>query len=439
MSPLDMHKQVAALEKVLQITRAMVASADLDELLGVIVERSMELLEAERATIFLYESERDELVSRVATGGAEIRIPASAGIAGACAASRCVLNIADAYADARFNRDVDRRTGFRTRNILALPLIDHAGQLVGVVQVLNKLPAGLGFSDADIQLAQTLAAQAGVVLQRQRLLEHYVQKQRMEQALAIARQIQQDLLPRENPRADGFDIAGWNCPADETGGDTYDFFHLGEGQWTITLADATGHGVGPALMIAEARAMLRALSVRPACADADQCAAVARGGRYERPDIGHVLARVNDLLASDLDGSRFVTCFFGLLSARPGTVRYASAGQGPIVFLDAATQTCEVSPATAMPLGVLEGCQFAEQVERAFRPGDVMAVVTDGFLEALNDSQEQFGTARLCELLVCCRHLPAEEIIQALRQAVVEFTGREAQADDLTAVVVKRV
>ena len=222
MDPGESERRLSALEKVLQISRDMVATADLDELLGVIIDRSMELLDSERATLFLYESEADELVSKIAAGEKEIRFSAKAGIAGAVVRTHDVLNIPDAYADGRFNREVDRQTGFRTRNILAVPLIDYSGDLVGVLEVLNKRDGD--YSGGDISLARTLGAQAGVILQRARLLAHYVEKQRMEQSLAIARQIQQDLLPDADPQIEGFDVAGWSSPADETGGDIYDFF-----------------------------------------------------------------------------------------------------------------------------------------------------------------------------------------------------------------------
>jgi len=418
----DTTKRLAALEKVLQISRDMVATSDLDELLGLIVQRSMELLEAERASLFLYDRDSDELVSKIAAGEEEIRFPANLGIAGAVARTREVLNVPDAYADARFNREVDRRTGFRTRNILALPLIDHEGELVGVLEVLNKRRGGAAsgaFTPDDVALAETLGAQAGVVLQRARLLEHYVQKQRMEHALQIARQIQQDLLPAENPRLEGFDVAGWSTPAEEAGGDMYDFQEIAPGRWTLTVADATGHGIGPALVIAEARAMLRVLS-------------------EEDLNIPSVLSKVNDLLARDLSESRFVTCFFGLLETEAARIRYASAGQGPMLLYRRDRDAFEELPATALPLGVMAGADFAEQQEHLLEPGDILAVLTDGFFEACDAQGRQFGTERICTVIRDRRDLPAPEIIDGLREAVLAFTGNRPQEDDLTAVIVRR-
>ncbi len=373
----------------------MVATAELDDLLGVIITRSMELLDAERATLFLYDHEHDELTSKIAAGTQEIRIPASMGIAGAVVRGKQVLNIPDAYADERFNRDVDRKTGYRTRNILAGPLLGHDGLLVGVLQALNKRTGG--FDADDVSIFETLAAQAGVIIQRARLLEHLVQKQRMQQAMEIARQVQHDLLPKSNPTAEGFDIAGWSSPADETGGDIFDFFDLGEGRWTLTLADATGHGIGPALV------------------------------------------RVNDLLSLDLNESRFVTCFFGLLDSRAAAVTYASAGQGPIFIYRRAADSFEELPATSLPLGIMAGAPFDEKVRRDLAPGDMLIVATDGFFEAVNAAGEQFGNGRLCQCIRKYRDQPAETIIEVLRTVVCEFCGSTGQADDQTAIIVKRL
>jgi len=416
----DYKKRVRALEKVLQITRDMAASSDLEELLRVIIDRSMELLEAERATLFLYDPDSDELFSKIAAGAEEIRFPASTGIAGAVVRDKKVINIPDAYEDERFNPEIDRRTGFRTRSILAVPLLDYSGRIVGVLEVINKKDDNTGhFNNDDIVLAETLAAQAGVILQQARLMEHYIQKQRMEQALQIAREIQQGLLPRQDPVVEGFDIAGWSDPADETGGDVYDFFDLGDGRITIMLADATGHGVGPALVASEARAMMRALCCKEI-------------------NISAIISKVNDLLEEDLDQSRFVTCFFGLLDVANKTISYVSAGQGPILFYKHQSDRFEQMSSTGLPLGIIGGSDFNKQVECRFEKGDILAITTDGFFEACNNSGEMFGMERIKHAVRRCKDLSAREIIEHLHQGLFEFIGHTKQDDDLTAIIVRR-
>ncbi|MFM8705019.1 MAG: PP2C family protein-serine/threonine phosphatase, partial [Planctomycetia bacterium] len=258
--PHDEHRRIADLERLLEVARHLGATVDLDLLLEAIASAATTVLDCERATVFLYDRTAGELSSRLATGIAdspisEIRFPVTRGIAGEVARTGRVVNLADAYADPRFNPEFDRRSGFRTRNLLTVPLADHDGGIVGVLQVLNKRSGS--FDDRDEQMAGFLGGQAGVAVQRQTLLGHFAEKQRIQRDLNIARDIQQGLLPKQQPAVAGFDIAGWNRPADETGGDFYDFLPLGEGGLAVIIADVTGHGIGPALVVAEVRALFR--------------------------------------------------------------------------------------------------------------------------------------------------------------------------------------
>lgn len=414
----DPADRAGDLQKVLEISRSLVAAADVQALLRLIADRSIELLEAERASVFLYESESDELVSYVAHGEKEIRIPADRGIAGSVVKEAATINVPDAYADLRFNPEVDRKTGFRTRNILAVPLLDYECGMVGVMQVLNK--HSRPFDDYDIMLAEALAAQAGVAIQRHRLIQHFLQKQQMERAMKIAQEIQRGLLPQNNPSISGFDVAGFCEPADQTGGDTYDFMQLPSGLWMITVADATGHGIGPALVIAETRAMLRATSLH---------------GK----NVAAVLSTVNDLLSEDLADSSFVTCFLGLLDVQESALTYASAGHGPMLFYSRRDDRFTTQSATALPLGVLPDAPFNEPVHYKLDMGNFITITTDGFFEATNSAGEQFGIERMMALLTRDRDLPAQQMIHNLHEAVHEFTGQKTHDDDLTAVIVKRV
>ncbi|MBN2446924.1 MAG: GAF domain-containing protein, partial [Phycisphaerae bacterium] len=298
----DMQRN-ARLMRILEVTRGMAATMDLDVLLTMIIGAACDVLDCERATIFLYDADSSELYARVATGCDEIRFPATAGIAGTVAQERCVVNVPDAYADERFNRNVDKETGFRTRNLLTLPLENLEGELIGVLQTLNKLHGP--FDNEDEELAQTLGAQAGVALHRGVLLEEYAEKQRLARDLDIARTIQQAYLPKENPVVEGYEIAGWNRSADETGGDCYDFFKLPDGRLAIFLADATGHGIAAALVIAQCRSLIRALLT-------------------VTQDLVAVASRVNNLLADDITEGRFVTAFLGVLDPDRGVIDYVA-------------------------------------------------------------------------------------------------------------------
>jgi phosphoserine phosphatase RsbU/P len=409
----DESRQIEKLRRILDVARQMADTTDLNALLHTIVSATCQVLDCERATIFLYEAATNELYSRVATGAEVIRFPATRGIAGTAAQQRTLVNVPDAYADPRFNPEIDKQTGFRTRNLLTFPLESYSGELMGVLQALNKVAGPFGAEDED--LARVLSAQAGVALHRWRLLEEYAEKQRMARDLEIARSIQQSLFPKEDPVVPGYEVTGWSRPADETGGDCYDFIPLDDGRLAVFLADATGHGIGSALVIAQCRALLRAmLSVAT--------------------DIATVATRVNRLLAQDLHGDRFVTAFIGVLDPREHRLDYVSAGQGPILWiLKAAT---EVRSASGLPLAVIADMKYAG-VRLDFSPGDTLALLTDGFYEA-SAHDEQFGDDRVLEVLRQHAGQPVADIIAPLYQAVCDFTGGGVQADDLTAVLVRR-
>src|SRR5262249_54848620 len=159
----------------------------------------------------------------------------------------------------------------------------------------------------DEFIASVLGAQAGVAIQRARLMQEVFVKKRMQRDLDIARTIQQGDLPKTNPQIEGFDLAGGNRPADGTGGDSYDFHVLDRGKVGILVADATGHGIGPALVISECRALVRALT-----------------GLHEE-DVERTLLRVSRLIEGDLPSGHFVTAFLGVLDPGARRLVYASA------------------------------------------------------------------------------------------------------------------
>jgi len=418
MDPREMSKAVADLLGVLNVARQLGATTDLDTLLDVVVNEAARVLHAERSSLFLFEPETNELVTRVAMGMATLRVPADRGLVGTVARTRQMINVPDAYADPRFNQAVDQKTGFRTRSILTVPLTDHEDSLVGVLQVLNKKSGTFGREDEFI--ASVLGAQAGVAIQRARLMQEVFVKKRMERDLHIARRIQQGYLPKSNPIVEGFDLAGWNRPADETGGDSYDFHVLENGKVGLLVADATGHGIGPALVISECRALVRALT-----------------GLYDE-DVERTLLRVSHLIEGDLPSGHFVTAFLGVLDPGSRRLVYASAGQAPMLLYQRRTGEMSSFEASGPPLGILE-TDMDPAVPVALDPGDVFLVLTDGFFEWTNPDGEQFGIDRVARVVRNNHDVSAEVLIQVLRADVEAFARGTPQADDLTAVVIKRV
>ena len=195
---------------------------------------------------------------------------------------------------------------------------------------------------------------------------------------------------------------------------------LPDGRAVIMLADVTGHGVGPALIVSVCRAYVRASAT----------------GEH---DLATVLARVNDLLFEDIPPERFVTAAVGVLDPATATMSLISAGQAPLLYYSAATDEVNAWDADDLPLAVMDGMKPEASHRIEFRPGDILVLTTDGFFEWPNEAGEQFGTARLAASVRTHRDREADSIIQAIYDDVLRHAGGTKQGDDLTAVVIKKV
>ena len=246
------------------------------------------------------------------------------------------------------------------------------------------------------------------------------EKERIEHDLEIANQIQKSLLPAEQLVTEKYQVAGMNQAADHTGGDYYDWLPLPGGKTAITIADVTGHGIGPALIVAVCRAYFRA-STR------------------HQDDLRQIISSVNQLLTSDLTAGRFVTAAIGVLDMVQDRMEYYSAGHAPTYFYNTTDNTVELWGANDPPLGIIpdEGVSQARLID--FSAGDCLVLVTDGIYEWTNASGSRFGMERLQDLIREIHHLDAMEMIEAMYAKVLEFSGGEKQLDDVTVVVIKRI
>ncbi|MHC5024423.1 MAG: SpoIIE family protein phosphatase [Planctomycetota bacterium] len=247
-----------------------------------------------------------------------------------------------------------------------------------------------------------------------------IRLEKVERDLSLAREIQRGLLPANAPDVAGFEIAGWNQAADETGGDFYDWLELPDGRIVMTLADVTGHGVGPALIVAVYRAYMRASTT------------------FGESQLNDALAHVNDLLHADIPADRFITAVVAVLQPDTGEMDMLSAGHAPLLYYEASSGTVLTWDADAVPLGIVEGMSYETPRRFTFAAGDMLVLLTDGFFEWANAEGEQFGIRRLEAFVRDHQQLPAEELIQALHHAVLEHAGGTEQGDDLTMVVVRR-
>ncbi len=407
-----------ALRQILEVTRKLAAPFDLDTMLAEVVDASREVLNADRGTVFLYDEAANELVVRVGTELDHIRIPADKGIVGECAQTRQLINVPDCYADERFNRAIDKQTGYRSRCMLTIPLIGYEESLIGVLQILNK--NGGVFDERDEFVAQALAAQAAVVLHRARLTEQMLATERLDREISVARDVQMGTLPKNMPVITGYDFGGAFSPTDQTGGDLYDFVPLGKNRLFLLMGDASGHGIGPALSATQVRAMLRvAMRLESSLDDA--------------------FLHINDQLCDDLPDDRFVTCFFGLLDAETHSILFHSGGQGPIMHFQAEMGEYEWHPATTFPLGYMPQTELQAPVRSTLDPGDVFGLISDGIYEYENEAGEQFGRRGVVRVLEENPDASAQELVDMIMAAARAHGGQAPQADDITIVLARRL
>jgi serine phosphatase RsbU (regulator of sigma subunit) len=241
----------------------------------------------------------------------------------------------------------------------------------------------------------------------------------MEHDLSIARSIQQSLLPKVRPRIQGYEIVGWNHSADATGGDYFDWKELDNGSVAVTLADVTGHGIGPALL-------------------ASVCRAYSRASFSSSDSLAGTLQRINQSFGEDLAPGRFATFVAAICHAEDDKLELLSAGHAPLFWYSRSAEELRVFPAHDVPLGILPRLTSVASQVVPMGAGDIIFLVTDGFLEWENAAGEQFGTERFEEVIQSSFDLEPEEIIQELYRAVLAFAEGTPQLDDLTAVVIKK-
>lgn len=306
----------------------------------------------------------------------------------------------------------------------------HAGVLAYVIAGLDTtLGSGGGpyYASYPVVLAITGVAAAFVSFEVRKYFRASLREAEARRRLdlvqrdvEIARSIQQGLMPEKQPDLPGFDIAGSNRPADRTGGDYYDWQLLPDGRLAVVIADVTGHGLGPALLMAVCRAYARA------------CMPVG-------PELRTSMRRVNALLHADVTSGRFVTFAAAVLDPGTREVEILSAGHGPLLYLHRASGNVDEINGDGVPLGIVDDEDYGAPRRMRMEPGDILLLVTDGIFEwARGEDGEQYGVARMRKFLLDNAALDSRTLIDRLDADVRAFAVGTTQPDDMTIVAIRR-
>jgi sigma-B regulation protein RsbU (phosphoserine phosphatase) len=300
------------------------------------------------------------------------------------------------------------------RMTLAIPLSSGGGAADGILAIGGRA-SGAAFSDEDKGVAAALARQAGAALENARLQRVREEKLRQDRELQIAREIQESLLPKSPPEVPGFTVAGRSRPCYEVGGDSYDWIPLGDERLALVVADVAGKGTPASLLMASVHASVQLLAgtVEPA----------------------RLVARLNRFLCARAPSSRFVTLLYAELDASTRRLRYVNAGHVP-PYRVARDGTVDRLLDGGPALGLLADASY-EVGEVLLRPGELVAIVTDGVTEAVAPGDVEFGDERVCEALRGLAARSAARVLDGLLASVEGWTAGAGFGDDLTAVILE--
>lgn len=230
------------------------------------------------------------------------------------------------------------------------------------------------------------------------------EREKIKRSLELARQIQQNLLPKESPKLERFELAGRCKYCDETGGDYYDFITLTKpGKIGVALGDVTGHGIGAALLMATARSILRS------------------GAAGHESDLSGLFGVLNSHLARDTDDDKFITLFYAVLDEADQSVIWASGGHDPAFWYHRSSGKIEELPNTGLPVGLMEDASFEQAGPIYVKEGDIVVVGTDGIWEAQNISGEIFSREKFLKVIRRASSQKAEDICIGVIEAVTHF------------------
>ncbi len=340
------------------------------------------------------------------------------GIVGEVALNKKSILIEDTEHDPRIpSSEIDY---LKVQTLMATPLI-FQNKVLGVMIAVNK-ENDIAFTETDLHLFEALAGQAATSIYNTHVYKALAEKERYDQELQIAKEIQGLLLPKTYPHLEEFEISAFSQPAFKVGGDYYDFITLPKNQLGIAIADVSGKGIPASLIMVMARSMLRSLCKNESSAS-------------------NVLRQLNALLFPDFRKDMFISITYLVIDTHLKSVQWARAGHEPLLIYRAKENKVECHRSSGMVIGLDSGEIFnpkLEVKEVILNPNDFIILYTDGVTEAINKSGEEFGLERLQDAIrLQNTRCSAQDIVDNIYQHVQRFVGATAQNDDLTLVAIK--
>lgn len=412
-----LEQKIKRLSTLIDVNGLISSSLNLDQILENVMTISKQVMNADASSLMLIDEKTNELVYQVALGTVgeklkqEFRLKMGQGIAGAVAQEGKPLLIEDVYTHPKFYRGHDEATGYRTKSMIAVPL-KVGDRITGVAQVINRLD-NKSFDADDLELFIALCSMAAIAIENAKMHRSLMEKQRLVKDMEFARTVQESFLPQQAPEVVNYKFSTHYTPAQEVGGDFYDFIRLDRARTGIVIGDVSGKGVPAALYMAKLGSDLKTLAFT------EQYPAAA-------------LLQLNDLLVARSRRGMFATVLYLALDSERGQMTVSNAGHLPPIIKKADGTVTTFAAAGGAPLGILGGMQFGQET-LLLGSGDTVILYTDGIIEAMNAREELYGYERFEGLI---RKSPSDP--DALKSAIINdvnlFTGLSPQHDDMTLV-----
>jgi len=400
------------------IASSISSTQPVENIVDTIVLKCVKHLHAEEGTVSLLEKEDEDqkfytMIRRQDLTQQRVPIHLDHQITGWMLRKQEPLLSNDLKGDGRFTLPPDTERSIR--NMLSVPLIAK-GKLIGYLAVFNK-KNGDEFKEKDRRLLVIIASQSAQIIENSRLYEEEKEYLILKEEMKVATNIQNNLLPDKNPEIPGYEVAAFNIPAKEVGGDYYDFIELDEEHLGFCIGDITGKGMPAALLMANLQASLRSQALI-------------------NKETNICVQNINKLLYRNTEASKFATLFYGMLDYKTHNICYCNAGHDqPLIFRK--KEMHSKLKVTGMLLGVVDEAEYrCENI--TLEPDDIVVIYTDGITEAMNKNSEEFGLDRTVKCIGSHADSSASDILQQIYDEVSVHSGGIQQSDDITIMVIKR-
>lgn len=410
-----LQKRIKELTALYEISKLLTSAMELNEVLNLIVKTTAQMINVKACGLRLLDENTGEMVLKAVYGLSQDyinkgRIFAWKGVYKDVLSNGHVAVVYDVATDPRFEY-TEQAVEEGIKSMLSVGLLIQ-GKPIGALSVYTDRHHH--FTKDQIQIFKGIANEAASVIEKAMLYEERFEKQRIEQELATAAKIQANLMPQKIPNLRGFKIAAKNVPSRVIGGDFYDFIPFSDSHLGIVIADVSGKGIPGAILMASARASLRAYLEDP-------------------HEVKDAIAKLNRVLCRDTQSDQFVTLFYGMIDQNDRTLTYTNAGHNPpLIFRNDNIIRLEKG---GLILGAFPDAVYEEE-KIYFQENDLLVLYTDGIIEAQNED-EYFGTKRLFKAINEYKNANPEEIIEKVLTEVLNFNSDSYLNDDTTIVVLK--